>query len=224
MVKAHCEAVIQFHPPRVELITYIRIPKSQAEKERALRECEKLQKISLDEKKNCENRLSPCPRNIWDIRDTKARFGRNASKRPAKHWDKWNKCTRKDAEPAGSAEREEKTTTAQDIWGKRTRTDPEPAEMGVQMDVENRPVRETAAQGQVGQRDARDADSRRSRKPIRSQPRVTGRKGTRKPISGGSEDFVPRSTGTFGTKGRGGRENPAGPWTNHSMTRVAKEK
>ncbi|KAH9323724.1 hypothetical protein KI387_018363, partial [Taxus chinensis] len=36
----------------------------------------------------------------------------------------------------------------------------------------NRPVwpkQETVAQGQVGQRDAWDADSRRSRKPIRSR-------------------------------------------------------
>ncbi|KAH9305134.1 hypothetical protein KI387_009538, partial [Taxus chinensis] len=42
-------------------------------------------------------------------------------------------------------------------------------------------------------------------------PRVISRKGTRKPISGGSEVFVPDSTGTAGPKGREGREKPADP-------------
>ncbi|KAH9303886.1 hypothetical protein KI387_008290, partial [Taxus chinensis] len=42
-------------------------------------------------------------------------------------------------------------------------------------------------------------------------PRVTDRKGTRKPISGGSEDSVPRSTGTSGIKRRGGRKRAGRP-------------
>ncbi|KAH9305343.1 hypothetical protein KI387_009747, partial [Taxus chinensis] len=49
----------------------------------------------------------------------------------------------------------------------------------------NRPVRskrETSAQGQVGQRDARDADSRRSRKPIRSRHVSQAEKGHGSPF------------------------------------------
>ncbi|KAH9331911.1 hypothetical protein KI387_004019, partial [Taxus chinensis] len=49
----------------------------------------------------------------------------------------------------------------------------------------NRPVRlkqETSAQGQVGQRGTRDADSRRSRKPIRSRHVSPAEKGRGSPF------------------------------------------
>ncbi|KAH9300901.1 hypothetical protein KI387_012484 [Taxus chinensis] len=67
----------------------------------------------------------------------------------------------------------------------------------------NRPIQpkwETSAPGQVGQKDAWDADSRESRGPIRSRHMLAGRKGTWKPISGGSEVFVPDSLGHPGQK------------------------
>ncbi|KAH9308967.1 hypothetical protein KI387_036878, partial [Taxus chinensis] len=55
--------------------------------------------------------------------------------------------------------------------------------------------------------------------------RVTSKKGTRKPISGGSEVFVPDSTGTSGTNGREvDAKEPADPQTNQIMTRVTREK
>ncbi|KAH9314296.1 hypothetical protein KI387_022923, partial [Taxus chinensis] len=46
----------------------------------------------------------------------------------------------------------------------------------------DRPKQETSAQGHLGQRDARDVDSRRSRKPIRSRHVSPAEKGQGSPF------------------------------------------
>ncbi|KAH9322125.1 hypothetical protein KI387_016764, partial [Taxus chinensis] len=76
------------------------------------------------------------------------------------------------------------------------------------------------ALGQLEQRDVWDAESRRSREPIKYFHVSSLQRGTRKPISGSSKDIVPDSTGTVGTKGRVGRKKPGGPRMNQEMPHV----
>ncbi|KAH9311621.1 hypothetical protein KI387_026656 [Taxus chinensis] len=91
----------------------------------------------------------------------------------------------------------------------------------------NRPVRlksAQGAQGKMGRRDARDVDCRRSRKPIKQRHVSSAEYGTRKPISGGSEVYVPNGLGHPGQKDAKGVRELADPSTNQIMTRVTREK
>ncbi|KAH9301576.1 hypothetical protein KI387_013159, partial [Taxus chinensis] len=54
--------------------------------------------------------------------------------------------------------------------------------------------------GQSGQKYAADIESRRSREPIKSRHVSSSQRGTGKPESGGSKEFVPDSLGQLGQR------------------------
>ncbi|KAH9301940.1 hypothetical protein KI387_013523, partial [Taxus chinensis] len=175
------------------------------------------------------------PWNSWDIW---ARIGRKTARQSAEQRDSRDRGTR-ETRKFGSAEGEENRLTAErhswDIWAVNFRTNAKDANhpdrpkrrtftlsslghLGHEnVKDANRPVQpkqRTFVQGHPGQKYARDADSRRNREPITLRHVSSSERGTEKPESGGSEVFVPDSTGTVGTEGREGRENLAGPRTN----------
>ncbi|KAH9324306.1 hypothetical protein KI387_004484, partial [Taxus chinensis] len=82
----------------------------------------------------------------------------------------------------------------------------------------------TSAQGQVGQRDARDADSRRSRKPIRSRHVSPAEKGRGSPFRVDRRILSREVLGHPGQKDAVDAKEPADPRTNQIMTRVTRRK
>ncbi|KAH9324258.1 hypothetical protein KI387_004436, partial [Taxus chinensis] len=97
------------------------------------------------------------------------------------------------------------------------------------MDVkdENRSVRpkwETSAQEQLGQMDVWDADSQRSRKPIRSRHVSLVEKGRGSPIWVDQRIMSREALGHLGQKDAVDTKEPANPWTNQIITRVARRK
>ncbi|KAH9307153.1 hypothetical protein KI387_043825 [Taxus chinensis] len=78
----------------------------------------------------------------------------------------------------------------------------------------NRPVRPKSAQGalcQMGQRDARDADHRKSRRANQIAPRVIGQMRDKEAHFGRIGGFCPKRFGTSRTKRREGRERAGRP-------------
>ncbi|KAH9306218.1 hypothetical protein KI387_010622 [Taxus chinensis] len=80
----------------------------------------------------------------------------------------------------------------------------------------------TFVPGQLGQRDARDVDSRRSRKPIRSRHVSPAEKGHGSPFRAVQKNLSRAALGTFGTKGRVGREKPKRPKAEKKSQRLTR--